>query len=199
MKELLVATGNKGKLNEIRQILTGFVDQVYSLDDFPDLPEVIEDGRTFEENARKKAISAVRAAGIPAMADDSGLVVDALGGRPGVYSARYAGIDASDEENNCKLLHDLEGLSPDQRAAYFSCVVALCFPGGTCKTFCGTLNGLMLDSPRGSGGFGYDPLFLVPEYGKTLAELDLTIKNTISHRGQAMLKLKNFLSSSGGK
>ncbi|MRR55957.1 MAG: XTP/dITP diphosphatase [Deltaproteobacteria bacterium] len=193
MKELLVATGNKGKLLEIRQLLAGYVDRVYCLADFPDLPEVIEDGQSFEENARKKAMSAVRATGIPAMADDSGLVVDVLGGRPGVYSARYAGVGASDADNNRKLLRDLAEFSGQERAAFFSCAVALCFPDGTCRTFCGTLNGMLLASPRGTEGFGYDPLFLVPEYGKTLAELDLTIKNSISHRGQAMEELRKFL------
>lgn len=193
MKELLVATGNKGKLLEIRQLLAGYVDQVSSLADFPGLPEVVEDGLTFEENAKKKALGAVRATGIPTMADDSGLVVSVLGGRPGVYSARYAGIGASDAENNRKLLQDLAEFSGQERAAFFSCVIALCFPDGTCRTFCGTLHGLLLTSPRGTQGFGYDPLFLVPEYGKTLAELDLVIKNKISHRGQAMEELRKFL------
>lgn len=195
MRKLLVATGNKGKMNEIRQILAGFVDQLYCLADFPDLPEVVEDGLTFEENAVKKAVSAVRATGIPSLADDSGLVVDALGGRPGVYSARYAGPAATDEENNRKLLRDLTGVPAQERAAFFSCAVALCFPDGTCRTFCGTLNGMLLDSPRGSEGFGYDPLFFVPEYGMTLAELDMTIKNEISHRGRALEELRKFLSS----
>ena len=193
MKELLVATGNKGKLYEIRQLLAGDVDRVYCLADFPDLPEVVEDGLTFEENARKKAFSAVRATGLPAMADDSGLVVDVLGGRPGVHSARYAGIGASDADNNRQLLQDLAEFSGQERAAFFSCAIALCFPDGACRTFCGTLHGMLLSSPRGTEGFGYDPLFLVPEYGKTLAELDLVIKNKISHRGQAMEELRKFL------
>ncbi|MGA7828770.1 MAG: XTP/dITP diphosphatase [Geobacteraceae bacterium] len=199
MKELLVATGNNGKLKEIRQILAGFVDHLYSSADFPDLPEVVEDGLSFEENACKKALSAVRAKGVPAIADDSGLVVDALGGKPGVFSARYAGDGASDAENNRKLLHDLEGVSTNERTAYFSCVVSLCFPDGTCRIFCGTLNGSILNSPRGNEGFGYDPLFLVPEYGKTLAELDPAIKNSISHRGKAMDELRQFLCALRGK
>jgi XTP/dITP diphosphohydrolase len=198
VKELLVATGNKGKLLEIRQLLADYVGQVYCLADFPDLPEVVEDGLTFEENARKKAMSAVRATGIPAMADDSGLVVDVLGGRPGVHSARYAGVGASDAENNRKLLQDLAAYSGQERTAFFSCAVALCFPDGTCRTFCGTLHGTLLASPRGTEGFGYDPLFLVPEYGKTLAELDLAIKNSISHRGQAMEALRKFLCGLSG-
>jgi XTP/dITP diphosphohydrolase len=197
VKELLVATGNKGKLNEIRQILAGFVEELYCLADFPDVPEVVEDGQSFEENARKKALSAVSATGIPAIADDSGLVVDVLEGRPGVYSARYAGVGATDAENNRKLLQDLEGVRVHESTAYFSCAVALCLPNGTCWTFYGTLKGSVLDTPRGSDGFGYDPLFWVPEYGKTLAELDPAIKNSISHRGRALAELRNFLSCPG--
>ena len=194
MKELLVATGNKGKMSEIQQILAGFVDRLYCLADFSDLPEVVEDGLTFEENACKKAMATARASGIPSLADDSGLVVDALDGRPGIYSARYAGVGASDAENNRKLLHDMATLKGPQREAYFYCAVALCFPGGSCKTFCGTLKGVLLDSPRGDGGFGYDPLFLLPEYGKTLAELGMEVKNGISHRGRALEKLRKYFS-----
>jgi XTP/dITP diphosphohydrolase len=194
VKELLVATGNKGKMTEIRQILAGFDGCLYCLADFPDLPEVIEDGLTFEENAGKKARLAARATGIPSIADDSGLVVHALEGRPGVRSARYAGPGATDEENNHLLLHEMAGLPAEQRAAFFYCAVALCFPDGTCRMFCGTLNGVLLESPRGVGGFGYDPLFMLPEYGKTLAELDSEVKNSISHRGRALEKLRKYLS-----
>ena len=196
MKELLVATGNKGKMSEIRQILSGCVDRLYCLADFPDLPEAIEDGLTFEENACKKAMTAARATGIPTIADDSGLVVAALGGRPGILSARYAGIGASDAENNQKLLGEMADFTARQRSCFFYCAVALCYPDGTCKTFCGTLNGVLLDSPRGAGGFGYDPLFLLPEYGKTLAELGIEFKNGISHRGMALAKLRDFFSRS---
>ncbi|HOP41379.1 MAG TPA: XTP/dITP diphosphatase [Geobacteraceae bacterium] len=198
MKELLVATGNKGKMKEIRHILAGFVDRLYCLSDFPSIPQVEEDGRTFEENAVKKAICAARATGIPAMADDSGLVVKALNGQPGVRSARYAGIDASDADNNRKLLGDLAGLSEGERAAFFFCAVALCFPDGTCRTFCGRVDGIILDAPCGAGGFGYDPLFLVPEYGRTFAELDSEVKNRISHRGRALAKLRRHLAGTGG-
>jgi XTP/dITP diphosphohydrolase len=189
-----VATGNKGKMNEIRQILAGFVDRLYCLADFPGLPEVIEDGLSFEENACKKAMSAAIATGIPTVADDSGLVVDALGGRPGIHSARYAGVGASDAENNQKLLYEMAGLTAHQREALFYCAVALCFPDGTCRTFCGTLCGVLLESPRGAGGFGYDPLFLLPEYGETLAELGMEVKNGISHRGRALEKLRKCFS-----
>ncbi|MDD2319527.1 MAG: XTP/dITP diphosphatase [Geobacteraceae bacterium] len=194
MIELLVATANKGKMKEIGQILAGYVDRLYCLADFPDLPEVVEDGLTFEENACKKALSAARATGIPSVADDSGLVVEALGGHPGIRSARYSGIGASDADNNRKLLREMADLPAAQRAAYFYCAVALCFPDGTCRTFCGTLQGVMLDAPRGAGGFGYDPLFFVPEHGKTLAELDSGVKNDISHRGKALEELRKYLS-----
>lgn len=197
MKELLVATGNKGKMNEIRQILAGFVDRLYCLADFPEIPEVVEDGDTFEENAVKKARSAATATGMPAMADDSGLVVTALDGRPGVRSARYAGSDASDAENNRKLLHELAGLPECERTAFFCCAIALCFPDGTCSSFCGKIDGVIIDVPRGAGGFGYDPLFLVPKYGKTFAELDSALKNRISHRGRALEELRKYLAGAG--
>jgi XTP/dITP diphosphohydrolase len=194
VKELLVATRNMGKMKEIRQILDGLVDRLYCLADFSDIPEVEEDGWTFEENALKKASCACRATGLPAMADDSGLVVAFLEGRPGVRSARYAGVGASDADNNRKLLADLSGFSGLERKAFFYCAVALCFPGGVSRTFCGKVDGIILEQPRGIGGFGYDPLFLVPEYGKTFAGLDLKIKNKISHRGRALDELRIYLS-----
>lgn len=194
MRELLVASGNKGKVLEIGRALDGFVSRILSAADYPDLPHVDEDGTTFEANARKKALSAALASGIPALADDSGLVVDALGGRPGVFSARFAGEGAGDAENNEKLLLELDGIAADRRQASFHCVVALCLPDGACATFTGELHGFILEEPRGSGGFGYDPLFLVPGYGKTLAELPLDIKNGISHRGKALEKVRRYLS-----
>lgn len=194
MRELLVASGNRGKILEIGKALGGCVDRILSAADCPGLPPVIEDGATFEDNALKKALSAALASGIPALADDSGLVVEALGGRPGVFSARYAGEGAGDAENNEKLLRELNGIPEEQRHASFHCVAALCLPDGTCSTFTGELHGIILAEPRGNGGFGYDPLFLVPGYGKTLAELSLDIKNGISHRGKALEKLRKFLS-----
>jgi len=193
MKELLVATGNRGKFTEIKELLRDTVANLYSLEDFPDIPPVEEDGATFEENAVKKAQNAVRATGKPVIADDSGLEVDALGGRPGVYSARFAGENAGDAANNVKLLAELADLPDSQGTAAFRCVIALCFPDGNCRTFSGELNGIILKEPRGTGGFGYDPLFLVPEYGLTLAELPLAVKNSISHRGKALALLKEYL------
>lgn len=194
MKELLVATGNKGKLIEIRSILAGCVEKLFSSADFPELPVVVEDGDTFEANARKKSMSAAMASGLPSIADDSGLVVDVLGGRPGVHSARFAGEGADDRMNNDKLLKEMFGVESDKRSASFHCVVALGFPDGSCRTFFGELRGVVLEKPRGTGGFGYDPLFLVPDYAKTLAELDIDIKNKISHRARALERLWKFVS-----
>ncbi|RII27055.1 MAG: non-canonical purine NTP pyrophosphatase [Geobacter sp.] len=193
MKELLVATGNRGKLREFEALLHDIVPRVYSFADFPGVPVVEEDGASFAENAEKKARNAARSTGKPALADDSGLVVDALGGRPGVYSARFAGDAADDGANNDKLLRELDGLPGESRRAAFHCVIAFCQPDGECRTFTGTLSGIILDAPRGDGGFGYDPLFLVPEYGRTLAELPLELKNRISHRGRALKELGNYL------
>jgi XTP/dITP diphosphohydrolase len=195
MKELLVATGNKGKLREFGELLKGVVGTILSPADFPGLPEVEEDGATFEENAIKKARSAALFTGRPVLADDSGLSVDILSGRPGVYSARFAGEGASDADNNALLLRELEGIPAEGRGAAFHCVIALCLPDGSCQTFDGSLAGVILEAPRGAGGFGYDPLFMVPEYGQTFSELPLEIKNGISHRGRAMQLLKAALAA----
>jgi len=194
MKELLVASGNKGKLREFSELLRGVVQTILSPADFPGLPEVEEDGETFEANAIKKARSAALFTGRPVLADDSGLCVDYLDGRPGVYSARFAGEGAGDADNNDLLLRELAGVPPGQRGAAFHCVIALCLPDGSCQTFDGMLPGEILEAPRGEGGFGYDPLFLVPEYGQTFSELPIEIKNAISHRGQAMQQLQAALS-----
>lgn len=193
MKELLVATGNAGKVKELGALLEGTGVWLYSLRDFPGLPPVLEDGSTFEENAVKKAQSACAATGLPVIADDSGLLVAALGGRPGVYSARYAGEGCSDEANNLQLVGELAGTPQNLRTAAFRCVIALCLPDRECRTFTGELQGVILEAAAGSGGFGYDPLFMIPEYGMTLAELPLEIKNRISHRGRAFAALKQYL------
>jgi XTP/dITP diphosphohydrolase len=193
MKELLIATGNSGKVTELTALLDGMGITLYSLKDFPDLQPVIEDGDTFADNAVKKALTACLATGLPVVADDSGLMVDALGGRPGVHSARYAGDNAGDGDNNSKLLADLAGVAQEQRTASFRCVIALCRPDEECRTFSGELRGYILGQAAGNGGFGYDPLFMVPEYGKTLAQLPLEVKNSISHRGRAFARLKEYL------
>ena len=195
MRELLVASGNKGKLREFGELLQGVVETILSPADFPGLPEVAEDGETFEANAVKKARSAAIFTGRPVLADDSGLCVDYLDGRPGVYSARFAGEGASDADNNALLLRELAAVPSGRRGAAFHCVIALCQPDGSCQTFDGMLAGEILEAPRGAGGFGYDPLFLVPEYGQTFSELPIEIKNAISHRGRAMQQLKAALST----
>lgn len=184
--KLLVATGNQGKLKEIRRLLDGSGVEVVGLDQYPDAPEVVEDGATFEANARKKALETARFCGCLTLADDSGLVVEALAGAPGVHSARYAGEQGNDAANNAKLLAELAEVADSERHAAFNCVMALATPEGDCVTYSGAVSGLILREQRGDGGFGYDPLFLVPEYGKTMAELPLDIKNRISHRGNAL-------------
>ena len=193
MKELVVATRNFGKLVEIELLLRGTVERVFSLREFPCYPEVVEDGATFAENALKKARVAASITGKPAVADDSGLVIDALNGSPGVHSARFAREGASDAENNAKLLELLKGVPHEARSCAFHCVIALCLSGGECQTFNGEVKGIILDQPRGSGGFGYDPLFLIPRYDQTMSELSLDVKNEISHRGQAFGRLKEYL------
>lgn len=197
MKQLVVATRNRGKLKEFEQLLAGMGFSLLSVADFPDFPDVVEDGETFEANAVKKARAAAQATGVMALADDSGLAVDALGGEPGVYSARYAGDAATDEQNNMKLLRALMNTPPAERSAAFHCVIALCGPDGRCKSFQGKLSGVLLEEGRGAEGFGYDPLFLVPGFDKTLAELSLEEKNQISHRGMALKSLKEYLSTVG--
>jgi XTP/dITP diphosphohydrolase len=191
--ELVIATRNQGKLREIKRLLEETEIRVLGLDAFPELPEVDEDGETFADNARKKAVTVARLTGRLTLADDSGLEVLHLGGAPGVRSARYAGADADDAANNRKLLSALAGVSRTGRRGAFVCAMALCGPDGDCRFFSGRLEGILAEVPRGDGGFGYDPLFLVPEYGKTLAELPLEIKNRISHRGQALRQALEYL------
>lgn len=193
MKQLLVATRNKGKIKEIRALLEGLVKEVLCAADFPDLPETIEDGTTFAENALKKAREACLATGLPVLADDSGLVVDGLHGAPGVISARYAGEGAGDAANNLKLMNELALLPNARRSAAFVCTMAFVSPDGDEQLFEGRVGGVIIDQPRGEQGFGYDPLFLVNGYQQTMAELSLAEKNQISHRGQALLAFRKFL------
>lgn len=187
--QLLVATGNPGKLKEIRRLLEDTAVEVVGLDQLENPPEVVEDGETFDANARKKAQQLAAFSGYLTLADDSGLVVDALNGAPGVHSARYAGVQGDDAGNNAKLLVELDAIADEQRQAAFHCVMALSWPDGSCQTYAGQVSGLIMRAQRGDGGFGYDPLFIVPEYGKTMAELPLDIKNRISHRGTALRKV----------
>jgi XTP/dITP diphosphohydrolase len=193
MKELLIASGNQGKMKEFTALFSDLSVRIYSLRDFPGLTPAAEDGETFVANALQKAEKISAATGLTVIADDSGLCVDALQGRPGVLSARYAGENATDADNNVKLLEELAGIPLSGRTASFQCVIALCAPESTPLTFPGRLSGIILEAAAGKGGFGYDPLFLVPEYGKTLAELPIEVKNRISHRGRAAAALKEYL------
>jgi XTP/dITP diphosphohydrolase len=164
-----------------------------SLDDYPVFPEIIEDGASFLENALKKAKTAAELTGEIALADDSGLEVAALGGAPGIYSSRYAGDDADEAQNIRKLLKDLKGVPTAERQAAFRCVLVLCWPGGHYEAFDGRWAGLITEQPAGEGGFGYDPVFFLPERGVTVAELTPIVKNAISHRAQAFAKLRLWL------
>lgn len=193
MKQMVVATRNKGKMVEINALLNGLVDHISSAADFAEFPETVEDGATFEENALKKAREAACFTGLPALADDSGLVVEALDGRPGVFSARYAGEDAGDVANNARLLEECRNVPDEQRQAAFVCVLAFVTPDGVEQLFTGRVSGRILSAPKGEGGFGYDPLFLVDGFGRSMAELTLSEKNRISHRAQAFLKFREYL------
>jgi XTP/dITP diphosphohydrolase len=186
---LLLATTNPGKLREIRQMGSGRGWEWHGLDEFPGVVVAIEDGVTFAENARRKALHYAAATGFYTLADDSGLEVDCLGGRPGVYSAHYAGLPRDDAANNRKLIEDLRDVPPERRTARFRCVMVLAQPGRLLAETCGSLEGRIIDEPRGTNGFGYDPHFLVPHLGRTLAELPPEEKNAISHRGQALRQM----------
>ncbi len=192
MPTLILATRNQGKRREIQDMLGSDI-QVLSLDAFPNAPEVIEDGNTFEANARKKAREIAKYTGLPALADDSGLVVDALNGAPGVYSARYAGKDATDKANNDKLVENLRGIPASQRTAHFCCAMALATPDGRVQTAEAIWDGRILTTPRGVNGFGYDPLFYVSTHNATSAELSSDEKNRLSHRGQALRAILPFI------
>jgi XTP/dITP diphosphohydrolase len=183
---ILVATRNPGKLREVRAILGEFGVGFGTLADFDDLPEAVEDGDTFEANAEAKAKHYSRLTGLWTLADDSGLMVDALDGAPGVRSARYAGAHGDDEANNARLIAALAGVPADRRTARFCCAVALADGDRILARGAGVIEGRIIDQPRGDNGFGYDPHFLVPEFGVTTAEMPPEQKNRISHRGRAL-------------
>ena len=184
---LVLATHNAGKTREIRTILKDYPVVIRDLDDFGPIPPVEEDGNTFEDNAFKKAAFTAQVLGFPTLADDSGLLVHALDGAPGVYSARYAASNASDADNNQKLLREMKGI--EDRSAVFECVLALAVPTGPALIYEGRCEGLILTEPKGSRGFGYDPLFYYPPLDKTFAELSEEEKNRVSHRGRALQEL----------
>lgn len=186
---LVLATRNPGKIAEIGDMLKGYSVTVKSLEDFGPIPEVEEDGETFDENAYKKASFTARVLGLPAMADDSGLVVEALDGAPGVRSARFAGADASDGERCRRLLREMAGKS--DRAAAFECVISIAVPSGPALTYEGRCEGLIAEAPSGVNGFGYDPIFFYPPLGRTFAELTREEKSRVSHRGRALTEVQN--------
>jgi XTP/dITP diphosphohydrolase len=185
---LVVATRNRGKSKEIREFLHGFPVEVKDLNDFGPIPEAVEDGETFDDNAYKKASFTAKVLGFPALADDSGLEVEALQGEPGVHSARYAGPKASDDENNRKLLEALSGVA--NRQARFCCVLSLAVPSGVALTYEATCDGVIAEEPSGLNGFGYDPLFYYPPLDKTFGEMTLEEKSKVSHRGKALMQFK---------
>ncbi|MBW1693160.1 MAG: XTP/dITP diphosphatase [Deltaproteobacteria bacterium] len=184
---LVIATRNKGKTAEIGRFLKDYPVEIKNLDDFGPIPQIEENGDTFDDNAYKKASFTARVLGLPALADDSGLLVEALNGAPGVYSARYAGEAATDKERCLRLLNEMEGKS-DRRAA-FECVVSIAVPSGPALTYEARCEGLIAETPSGSSGFGYDPIFFYPPYKKTFAELTIEEKNRISHRGKAFAEI----------
>ena len=192
MTSIVIASGNEGKIAEISQALKGTEMLMRSLSDYNDVPPVEEDGQTYLDNALKKAKSYSVFTGEIVLADDSGLEVDCLNGEPGIYSARYAGLHATDEENNRKLLHKLGDVDLDKRGATFRCVLVLYDPNGRFHSFEGTWRGVIMTEPAGNRGFGYDPLFYDPEQGKTAAQLDPDVKNRISHRAKALALFREW-------
>lgn len=191
--EIVLATRNPHKAEELKELLKDLDLKILSLSDFPEIPEVDEGSETFRKNAVKKALIVARLIDKIALADDSGLEVDALVGRPGVLSSRFAGPGATDEENNEKVLRLLKGVPKEKRKARFRCSIAVAQPAGEVEAVEGTLEGEIGFRPEGKAGFGYDPLFIVPEYGKTVAQLGRDIKNRISHRARAVEEAKKIL------
>lgn len=194
--KVVLATRNRGKLREIVPLVAGLELELLTIDEVAPDAELREDGVTFVENALAKARQAARATGLPAIADDSGLEVDALDGVPGVYSARYAGLGADDDSNNAKLLEALRGVPPAQRTARFRCVAVFVDPARELELVRdGACEGEVLEGPRGQDGFGYDPLFFIPTVGRTMAELPLEEKNRLSHRAAAFRALAEALAA----
>jgi XTP/dITP diphosphohydrolase len=193
MMELLVATRNKKKLQEIKEILADLPFRITSLDDYRGLPEIVEDGLTFEQNAIKKAATIALATGRLVLGEDSGLEVPALGNAPGVYSARFSGPGATDEKNNAKLLRALRGVPDKKRTARYRCAAALAGPEGLIGVVSGTCRGVIGTRKKGTFGFGYDPYFIIPKYKKTFAELGPEIKHAMSHRFHALKKARRLM------
>jgi XTP/dITP diphosphohydrolase len=186
---LVIATRNPNKTAEIRDLLADYPIQIKNLDDFGPIPTVEEDGDTFDDNAYKKSSFAAKVLGIPALADDSGLVVEALDGAPGVFSARYAGESATDEQRCRKLLAEMNGKT--NRKAAFECVISIAAPSGPALTYEARCEGLIAENPAGQNGFGYDPIFYYPPLNKTFAQLTREEKSRVSHRGKALRELRS--------
>ena len=195
MLEIVLATRNRDKIREIKKMLNGIDVRLLSLDDFPGCPRVVEDGETLEANAKKKALVVSQYTKKLSLAEDTGLEVEALSGAPGIHSARFAGDNCTYEDNNRKLLKLMEKLSLGERRARFRCVAALAKPDGEVVTCEGVCEGIIDFEMKGESGFGYDPLFLLPEYGKTFAELGEEMKNKISHRARALAKIKKIINN----
>lgn len=190
---IVLATKNRKKVEEMKRIFSGYDVRFLTLDAFPGLPEIEEDGKTFRANAVKKAVTVARETGFPAIADDSGLVVEALGGDPGVYSARYAGEGADDRKNVDKLLRQLRNVEDEKRGAKFVCSIAFALPDGQYKTFSGQVRGSIGRRRIGSNGFGYDPVFYPAGHKRTFAQMRDAEKDSLSHRGRAMKKFYEYL------
>ena len=193
MKRLVFATGNEGKMKEIRVILGDLDYEILSMKEAGITADIVEDGKTFEENAEIKAKAISKLANCLVLADDSGLEVDYMDKQPGIYSARWLGEDTSYDVKNNKIIENLKGVPDEERTARFVCAVAAAFPDGRVITKRGTIEGIIGYEQRGENGFGYDPIFFLPEYGKTTAELSLEEKNKISHRGRALEQIKEEL------
>ena len=195
--KIVLATKNKGKIREFREALSEIGWEGVPVSEIAEVPDPEETGNTFLENAMQKATAYAMALGMPVLSDDSGIIADILGDEPGIYSARYAGVHGDDEANNQKLIERLRPYSGDDRRAHYVCAVALVFPDGKSVTAEGTCEGILRDFYAGSGGFGYDPLFYLPQFGKTMAEISLEEKNKISHRGNALRKLIEKIKADG--
>lgn len=193
-EKILIATKNQGKVAEIKELVKDIPITFVSLSDFTDIPDVVEDGLTFEENALKKARTLAAKTGLPTLADDSGLCIDALGGRPGVFSSRYAGEQASDPEKCRHILEEMTEIPDDGRSARFVCVLAFVFPHGEEHIFEGVCEGRITRELRGASGFGYDPIFYYEKAQMTFAEMSRESKNKVSHRGRALRKFAEYLS-----
>lgn len=197
MLEVVIATKSRPKIKEIKSILKGEKIKFLTFDDFENFPEIVEDGNSYKENAIKKAKAVAKATGKIALADDSGIEVEYLGGKPGIYSSRFVGENSTDEERNKEILNLLADVPESKRKARYVCVIAVSTPQGLVKTFEGVCRGRISKIPRGKYGFGYDPIFFVPSYKKNMAELPPSLKNKISHRARALNKARSYLRKLG--